>query len=470
MQEPAVAANWIAYIALLAWPLVAVLLYRTRPSSEATVWTILGALLLLPSQLSIKLPMIPSIDKDSLAALSAAAGCVLLAPRLKRFGPGFGLPEILAVTYIVGPVVTSALNNDFIVIGDRVLPGVGLYDGISALLSQMILFLPFFLGRRFLYKAEGIETIFRALVLAGLLYSLPMLLEVRLSPQLSNWIYGYFPSAFIAETRYGGYRPVVFMNNGLIAGFFLSTSVLAAIVLWRVNSRVGKLPAGAVPLYLGAVLILCKAAGALVYATVIGFFLRWIKPVLQVRLAVFLVCIAISYPVLRIANFFPTDQLVDFAATFNQERADSLKFRFDQEQRLLAHASERFLFGWGRYGRNRVYEESGEDSSVTDGLWILTVGQFGIVGFLAQFGLLTLPVFRTVAALRRIKSMREKIFLAALALIVAIIAIEQLPNASISPWSWLLVGALLGRVDGIRSRPLQSKFSKMPQEAMAHEG
>ena len=326
------AANWFAYIALLAWPLVAIHLYRTRPSSQATAWTILGALLLLPSQLAIKIPMIPAIDKTSVSALSAVAGYFLFVPRLRRFAPRFGLAEILAAAYIGGPVVTSLLNNDSIVIGDLVLPGVGWYDGISALLSQTILFLPFFVGRRFLHKADDIETILRVLVLAALLYSLPMLFEVRFSPQLSNWIYGYFPSTFAGESRYDGFRPVVFMNNGLTLAFFMSTSVLAAVVLWRVNSRFNKLPAGGVLAYLGAVLILCKSSGSLVYAIVFGFLFRWTKPTTQIRVAVLLAGIAILYPVLRMADYFPTDQLVSVSATLNQERADSLKFRFDQEQ------------------------------------------------------------------------------------------------------------------------------------------
>jgi hypothetical protein len=294
-----------------------------------------------------------------------------------------------------------------------------------------------------------------------------MLFEVRMSPQLSNWVYGYFPSSFAVETRYEGYRPVVFMNNGLIAAFFMSTSFLATVVFSRVKSPVNKLPSGPLAVYLGTVLILCKAAGALVYAIVIGCFFRWTKPIVQARLAVLLVSVAILYPVLRMANYFPDKQLVDFAATFNQERADSLKFRFDQEQQLLAHASERFLFGWGRYGRNRVYEESGKDSSITDGLWILTLGQFGFAGFIAQFGLLTLPVFRATAALKRTRSMREKIFLAALTLIVAITVVEQLPNASLAPWSWLLVGALLGRVERILSMQLQTRDLRIGREAVA---
>lgn len=465
-MEELAAANWFASIALLAWPLVAILLYRSRPFSEATIWTILGALLLLPSQVSIKLPMIPAIDKNSVASLSAFAGWLLLAPRVKRLNAGLGLAGLLAAIWIVAPVVTSALNNDTIVVGDRVLPGVGLYDGISALLSQSILILPFFIGRRFLQRSGDNEMILRALAVAGLFFSLPMLLEVRVSPQLSNWVYGYIPP-FANEFRYGGYRPVVFMNNGLTAAFFLSTSVLAAVVLSRVKIPIKKLPTGFVVAYLGMVLILSKSAGALIYALVGGLFLRWTKPVLQVRLAVFLASIAILYPVLRMTDTFPDKLLFDVAATVNQDRADSLKFRFDQEQTLLAHASERFLFGWGRYGRNRVYEETGKDSSVTDGLWILTLGQFGFAGFLAQFVLLTLPVFRAAAALKRVESMREKLVLATLTLIVAITVIEQLPNASITPWTWLLVGALLGRVERIWSTRPQPRNLIMTRDELA---
>ena len=74
----------------------------------------------------------------------------------------------------------------------------------------------------------------------------------------------------------------------------------------------------------------------------------------------------------------------------SDDRARSLEFRFINEDRLLGRASERPLAGWGRFGRNRVYdEEGGYDVSVTDGRWIIVLGQFGILGFIAEFGLLT---------------------------------------------------------------------------------
>ncbi|MEH2628581.1 hypothetical protein V1292_006636 [Bradyrhizobium sp. AZCC 1719] len=446
-------ANWFATIAFFAWPIVATILYRTKSFSEATLWTILGGLLLLPSNVSIKLEMIPAFDKNSLPNLCALAGCIALASRQRAVKSGFGVAEILAIAAIIGPVFTSINNRDTLVYGPTIIPGVGYYDGISALLSQLLFLLPFFIARRFLQKSSDTESIMRVLVIAGLLYSTLMLFEIRMSPVLSNWVYGYFPSGFVSEMRYGGFRPVVFMKNGLTAAFFMMTAFLAAVVFWRLKSGVVRLfPPAGVSAYLAVVIILCKSAGALIYAGCIGFFVRWSSPKTQVRIAVVITTIGIFYPLLRITDNFPTSALLDTAMVFSQERAESLKVRFDQEQQLLAHASQRLLFGWGRYGRNRLYEENyGKDISITDGAWIQIFGQFGVVGFLAQFGLLALPVFRAMSALKYTSSARDRVFLAALALIVALNLIEQIPNSSMSSWNWLLAGALLGRAEYLKA-------------------
>ena len=298
------AGNWFAYSILVAWPIVALVLFRTRPYPEAMIGTVLGALLLLPSNLSIKFPMIPSIDKDSIAAVSVFFGCIVLTRMPKQPNDRFGVPELLSVVYIFSPLITSLLNTDQIIIGERILPGVGVYDGISALLRQAIVFLPFFVGRRYLNRPAHIILIFRALALAGLFYSIPMLFEIRMSPQLSNWIYGYFPEMFALEIRYGGFRPVVFMNNGLILSFFLFTSFIASVTLWKTNDRVSIFPPAGLASYLGFVLILCKSAGALIYAVTFGCLVRWTSPRSQIYMAVFLAAIAIGYPVLRMAELF----------------------------------------------------------------------------------------------------------------------------------------------------------------------
>lgn len=447
----AAAGNWLACLAILVWPLAAVALYSTRPFAEASAWTVLGALLLLPSHVSIKFAMIPAIDKTSMATVSLLIGCALSAPRVKQLSASSRLINCLASIYVLSPVATSLLNNDLVTVGPRVIPGVGYYDGISALLSQSILFLPFLLGRRFLTRTSDLETLLGVLVLSALIYSVPMLFEIKFSPQLSMWIYGTFSAATSVEMRYGGFRPVVFMINGLAAAFFLSTAILATAAFWRARGKVVGLPPVGIFSILGLLLVFCKSAGALVYAVLFGTLIRWFTPKLQMRVAVMLAILAISYPILRMSNLVPTEQLLELSATtFNKERASSLGVRFNQEQQLLAHATDRFWFGWGRYGRSRVYDEYGQDISITDGQWIVTFGQFGFLGFVAQFGLLTLPIFFAAGTLKSVRSQREAIFLSCLTLIVALTAIEQIPNASISSWSWLIAGALVGRSLAIR--------------------
>ena len=444
-------ANWLAYLALLSWPFVAFLFYKSLPAAQATIFTTLGGLLLLPSAVALKIEMIPAFDKNSIPSLCVLFGCLLFGRRGRRDRTGFGIPEALALAYVIGPFFTSALNNDTIIIGSTVLPGVGNYDAGSAMLSQVLAILPFFVGRYFMQDPDDTWNVLRAIVGGGLLYSLPMLFEIRMSPQLSNWIYGYFPSSFSTEGRYGGFRPVVFFENGLALSFFTMTAVIASIALWRAKKKFSNFPPVAIPSYLSIVLVLCKSLGALVYAIFAGALVGWSRPKSCVRVAVLLAGVALLYPLLRVEGLFPDKMLVDIAEHVNVERAGSLQTRFDQEQQLLDRSSERPVFGWGRFGRSRVYDAYGKDISLTDGLWIITLGQFGLAGFLAQFGLLALPVFRAASALKFARSDQDRVFLATLTLIAALTLVEQLPNSSLGCWNWLLAGSLLGRVEKLRA-------------------
>src|SRR5688572_25820623 len=174
--------NLFATIALLTWPLVALVLYRIRPVGQATLWTILGGYLLLPVGASIKFEMVPQLDKSSIPNLAALLGCTLVAQRAFRLSKGLGLAEIFILTLVVGPFVTSELNDDTVMVGSRTLPGVGHYDALSAVVAQFLFLIPFFLGRQFLRDTTDNADILRVLVIAGLFYSLPMLFEVRMSP------------------------------------------------------------------------------------------------------------------------------------------------------------------------------------------------------------------------------------------------------------------------------------------------
>src|SRR5262249_23739426 len=159
--------------------------------------------------------------------------------------------------------------------------------------------------------------------------------------------------------------------------------------------------------------------GALVYGVALVSLVIFTKPRLQLPIAILLVSVVLIYPLLRAADLFPTNDLIDAAELVSTDRAESLGSRFKQDQQLLGRESLRLRFGWGRWGRSRVYDkETGQDVSVTDGRWIITLGQFGLFGFVTEFGLLMLPVFRAASALKFATSMHDEIMLAALALIV----------------------------------------------------
>jgi hypothetical protein len=447
--------NLFAYAALLAWPLVSLCLFAALPVKRALIWTLLGAYLLLPVGTVIKFAGIPGFDKESVPALMALLGCFFFARSKKAVKKHFGIPELLVTALVVSPFITSEFNGDALEVGGEhgsfVIPGVGHYEALSASVSELIVLLPFWLGRRFLRSSDDNLDVLRILTIAGLAYSLPMLFEVRMSPQLHTWIYGYFPHSFAQQMRDGGFRPVVFLGHGLIVAFFGMTTVLASTALWKTNVRVSAaVPPALVTAWLGGTLLLCKSLGSLVYASVCAPLIFFAKPRLQVRLAVVLATIALTYPVLRTLDLVPTESILNAAASVSAERAESLKVRLDQEKMLLAHALERPWFGWGRFGRGRVYDEWGKDVSITDGHWIITITTFGLFGFLAEFGLIALSVFRAASALRFASSNRERVYLAALALIVAVGMIDLLPNASISAWSWLLMGSLLGRAETVK--------------------
>ena len=65
--------NAIAYLMLLIWPAVCLVLFRTQSVERAIVWSILGGYLLLPPLAEFNLPLVPAMDKVSIPNLSVLA-------------------------------------------------------------------------------------------------------------------------------------------------------------------------------------------------------------------------------------------------------------------------------------------------------------------------------------------------------------------------------------------------------------
>jgi hypothetical protein len=275
--------------------------------------------------------------------------------------------------------------------------------------------------------------------MAALGYSLLMLVEIRLSPQLHNWIYGFLPSRFDQQMRGGGFRPVVFLGHGLLVAFFTSLAFVAAVYLAKRRAEVFGLSAWFWAAYLAGILVLCRSLGPLMLSSAAVCVMLLVRRG-GVQLICALAAIALlAYPMLRGADIVPVQALADQVAAANEERAASFQTRIDNEDSLLARANQRPVFGWGGYGRNRVFDENtGKDLSITDGTWIIIIGTYGWAGYISAFGLLCLPM---VAAWRRGEQLSAAS--AALSLILAVNLLDLLPNSSLSPMTWLFAGSLV---------------------------
>lgn len=438
--------NSLAYLALVLWPVVVVVLFRRLPMERALIWSIVGGYLFLPPVAAIDLPAVPALDKMSIPALSAYAVVTLMLRIPVPLIPEGWLARVLLVVFVLAPFGTILTNPEPVFVGHhRVLPGLRLYDAISIIAFQAFVILTFALARSLLATPAALREILIALVVAGLIYSVPMLVEIRLSPQLNTWIYDFFQHSFEQMMRQGGFRPIVFLEHGLWVAFFAMTSVLAAFALLRDRPREEKARLTMAATYLFVVLVLCKSIGSLIYAVLLAPMVLLVGQRWLLRLAVVMAVLALTYPVLRSAGAIPVDEMVRLAASYSADRAQSLNYRFTNESVLLDHAFQKPWFGWGGYERNLLHDPvSGRVFTVADGRWVIVLGMFGWAGYVGEFGLLALPLFLLWRQSRRARGARLAAPVGALAVIHGVNMVDMLPNATLTPVTWLIAGALLG--------------------------
>lgn len=432
--------NLVAYLALIIWPFVSFIFFRRMQTVPALIWTILGGFLILPVKVAIDLPMIPALDKESIVALSALIGCIFIKKEPIKLIPESGLEKKFFIILLILPLITSLTNSEAVFDGDKWISGLTYYDAISAILRSYIRFIPFLLGLQLIKTFDDQLFLFKFLVIGALIYSIPIFIEVRLSPQMHTWVYGFFPHSFLQQVRFDGYRPVVFLGHGLTVAIYLSICLAAATLLWKNNTKVFSLPPLFVVIYLFGILILCKSVAPFLYSLVLISTIAWFPNFIAKRMTMSLVILILLYPLLSTYNLFPHQAILDFAYDFSPDRASSLEFRFYHEGLLLEHAKDKILFGWGGWGRSTFY------NSVTDGTWIIILGSSGILGFLAYFGLALLSCLRAMKASELLSGIEQR-FMSGHFLLVSIILVDQLPNSSMKGYIWLIIGGLLGRAN-----------------------
>jgi len=422
---------------------------RYKPKRAIFIATTL-ALLLLPNAFSFDLPLVPPIDRSSLTSLTLAVILFFTGKRFKLFPPG--MPTKIIIGYLAVIVISATLNSDPIFYGSLYLPGLTYYDALSEIIRTLLAFMPFFLGRAFLNDVKDNEWIFKLLVIFALFYSIPMLGEMRLSPNFQLWIYGYSAIDFLQQMRGEGYRPTVFFGHGLGLAFWIATAIIAALALRKNKVRIAIFPASQVIIYLMIILILSKTWSALFYALLAMFLIFNFLPRKQIKWSLILVAIVMIYPITKTFEIFPDRAIVENIQQYSAERAQSLDFRFQNENILLERALQKPFFGWSGWGRARVYNKYGRDISVTDGKWVIELGNNGAVGFIFSYALFFITLLYALRNIDNINNPKDKVYFASLAIILAICVIDSVPNAGMTTMHLLLAGALLGQAESLKKQ------------------
>ena len=447
-------SSTIALVALaLSIPAMVGVFFFLRPMSAALV-VALGAEMFLPEVVAFKLPFVPPLGKHNLPYLCIFIACLLRCPARVTKLPKQHWMSILALALLVGGVVTSSTNTDPVIFGASgqvFIPGLtlkdGLYMGIAMFLAS---FLPLYLGYALCRHAEDFDRLIAGLAIAGLVYIPFAMVELRLSPQWHNWIYGYGQHEFQQTIRWGGYRPMVFMTHGLILARFFLAATLCLVLLARRRRVLLGLPVRLLAWTQFLVLVACKSSGAILFAVAGLPLLIWAKPKRQLLVAALLAYIIGLYPALRLSGLVPVTQILDAVGSVQADRADSLRFRFRNEDELLAHTRERMLFGWGEYDRNAVHDEEGNKRSVFDGYWIIRLSINGIVGFITAFAPLLIPVLWAGRRLPTIRDEKDQWLVAGVALMLALLTLDMIPNGLLAYYPYFIAGALTRRLQRLR--------------------
>jgi hypothetical protein len=414
--------------------------------------------LFLPERLAFNAPLLPILDKTTLPALCMIIGVFFTArDRIQQARPGRGI-DLLILLMMLGSIGTTLTNDDPLVFGDQIVPGIPENEVVSGTLGLVLgPLVPFFIGRTLFRRSEDAHDLLRAFAIAGLIYVPLILLETRLSPQLHNWVYGFHAHSFVQTKRWGGYRPTVFLTHGLCVALLMLGSAVSALALQKARLRLFNAVSRGASVILAIFIPIMKSAGVLVYWLFTLPLILFAKARTQTRVAVLLAGLSVAYPMLRSTDLFPADYLVDTAARFSQDRAASLLFRLENEELLYKKAMERPIFGWGGWRRSHVYNEYGKVVSVSDGKWVVQLGCYGLIGFLTYFGLLTIPIFQAHRNLKRLSPPNQTV-LGALALLAACYAIDMLPNSGFAQIPMLLAGAVAGLSQGLANERSAARF------------
>jgi len=333
--------------------------------------------------------------------------------------------------------------------------GFGWYGGLSCSVSPVVGWgVPYFIGRLYFRDLAAMRELALGIFAGGLIYVPLIVFEARMGGQLHPLLYGFEACGsgrFYEMFGVFPFQPRVFMQNALALNMYMAAAAVIGVGLWK---------SGAVRSFWGfgfGWLTLAVMGGALLSKS-LGANLLMLGGIAAIivltrfRSYILLALMVLAFPtymITRASGVWSGEDLASAVSAFaSQERTESLAGRQFQENRLIARALERPVFGWAGWGLNLrcIDAETGNPViAVPDGLWVIVLGTNGIVGLTLLSLALLLPLRRIMRLSPSAKAMcPDRAPITVMAIVIAIHAIDCLFNAMINPVFVLALGAMTG--------------------------
>lgn len=452
--------NLTVPIAMFGWPFVSLAMFLFMPARRATLISMLAGWFLLPTGVAYPISGFPDYTREMATLIGALAGMALFdLPRVLKVS--WSWHDLAMLCWCVCPIPSSLTN------------GLGLYDGLSGMIQQFIEYgTPYLIGRVYYAGFSRDSRLVREIVLAGLLTVPFVLIELRMGPMFHRLVYGYEQFKWHQIWRLGWYRPPVFLRSGLALGAWFAFVGILAVWAWRskLYKRLMWMSPGTAAGVLGVIVLLMRALNG--YGIfVLGLGALMAGRVLRARwVLVAFALVPALYIGSRATLNWEGGFLVDKARLISADRAASLESRLEHEVLLIEHALKKPVFGWGTYNRNRpdiLPSEKREgmmgDRSITDSLWVITLGQKGLVGLASLGGVLLLPAL--IVGLRipaPAWASPQYGAVTALAVVSTAFTYDALVNAMYNPVVLVASGAALGTLSQIRRRRAPRRVAPPP--------
>jgi hypothetical protein len=419
-------------IALFGWIPVTVLLFAVLPGRWALLTSLLGGWLFLPVA-GYAIAGLPDYTKSSAISFGLMLGVMLCdGRRALTFRPHWiDLPMALWCSW---PLV-SALAA-----------GMGLHAGLSAVLEETIRWgIPYMLGRIYFTDRAALNDVLRAIAYGGLVYMPFCWWELRMSPNLHYYVYGFSQHQFAQTIRGGGWRPQVFLQHGLALTLFMTTACLATAGLHLRPARQKLLwfSPFVCLLLLVATTLLCHSLGAVALLFLGAAVLLLSKRGSRTWILAAALALAPLWILGRYTDTIHTGAVLSaLESHIPASRLGSLRMRLETEDVLIAKAKRRPLVGWGPWGGYRLGAGGQDLVKATDGFWIITLGKYGLGGLCTFLLMFLLPARAVLGSRHRGSHSPPGLASATLLVLLAVYLVDAMMNAMPNPLYVMIAGAL----------------------------